>query len=80
MSCLEQVKQNLSALFKVILIRGKLFVDDKYIVEISVLGRNSIIVCDTIFYGKRYTTYMISVKENKIPRQIIERLISCLQT
>ncbi len=78
MSSLDQIKQKIPDQFKVTQIRGKLFVDDKYIIEISVLGRNSIIICDTIFCNRKYTTYLVSIKDREVPGVIIKNLMTYL--
>ena len=82
MSCLDQIKQKLSDQFKVTQLGQKLFINDKYIIQISVLDKNNIIVCDTIFCNKKYTTYLVSVEESispKIPDWIINKIISHLE-
>ena len=73
---LTVLEDKLSQVYKVKQNGGKLFVEDKYIVEISIMDRNSIIGCDTILNGKKYITYLISVKNKEIPSKIIENLIS----
>ena len=55
--------------------KGKLFVNNSVIIEISILGRNSIIICDTIFIGIKYTTFLISLKNRNFPKSLLESLI-----
>lgn len=78
MPCLDQIKQKLSTQFKVTRLGEKLFVDEKYIIQISVLDKNNIIICDTIFCDKKYTTYLISVNQSEIPDWMIKKIISYL--
>jgi len=76
---MEYLKEKLeSRSYQIVENQGKLFVDNSYIIEISILGQNSIIVCDTIFLNKKYETYLISLKENKFPESLFLSLIRVL--
>lgn len=77
---IDQVKEKLSKFFKITQNKNRIFINDKYLIEISVLGKDSIIVCDAIIDGKMYSAYMISIKRkgDKIPNRIVKKLLTYL--